>query len=373
RVAHEVHAAALPGRLEHLGCRGLDAFVAVADHEFHATQAAPVQAAQELGHERLGFAGADLQAQHFALTFGVHAYSDYYGHAHDTPGLARLHVRGVDPQVRPVALDLAVQERANTLVEFAAQAADLALGDAAHPQRLDQVVHRARGDAVHVGFLDHGGERLLGRAPRLQELGEVAALAQLGDLQLDAAGTRVPRALAVAVAAVDPLGALLVIAGAATPFDIELHEALGHELHHLAQHVDVGSLLGEFGQCHSGGGHRGNLLGQVGGSHLNHIRDHDGHPDRHSYRRAASRFGLRPTRLAATKDLHHFLGHQPARVMMPLLMAHGSWLMAHGSWLMAHRLRRRRERFAVVLLHVSETVGHFCRFCVGVLGPISVR
>ena len=26
---------------------------------------------------------------------------------------------------------------------------------------------------------------------------------------------------------------------------------------------------------------------------------------------AASRFGLRPTRLAATKDLHHFLGHQP--------------------------------------------------------------
>src|SRR5450755_2104106 len=29
-------------------------------------------------------------------------------------------------------------------------------------------------------------------------------------------------------------------------------------------------------------------------------------------RRAASRFGLRPTRLAATKDLHHFLGHQPS-------------------------------------------------------------
>jgi hypothetical protein len=48
----------------------------------------------------------------------------------------------------------------------------------------------------------------------------------------------------------------------------------------------------------------------VGGSHLNHIRDHDGHPDRDRRRRAASRFGLRPTRLAAMKDLHHFLGHQ---------------------------------------------------------------
>ncbi len=40
------------------------------------------------------------------------------------------------------------------------------------------------------------------------------------------------------------------------------------------------------------------------------IRDHDGHPDRDRRRRAASRFGLRPTRLAATKDLHHSLGHQ---------------------------------------------------------------
>src|SRR6185436_18184618 len=43
--------------------------------------------------------------------------------------------------------------------------------------------------------------------------------------------------------------------------DVELHQPLGHELHHLAQHVDVGSLLGELGQCHSGGGHRGYLLG----------------------------------------------------------------------------------------------------------------
>src|SRR5450755_4953698 len=51
---------------------------------------------------------------------------------------------------------------------------------------------------------------------------------------------------------------------------------------------------------------------KVDGSHLNLIRAHDGHPERDSRRYAASRFGLRPTRLAAMKDLHHFLGHQPA-------------------------------------------------------------
>src|SRR5207237_1156665 len=93
-----------------------------------------------------------------------------------------------------------------------------------------------------------------------QERREVAALAELGDLQLNAASARVPGALAVAVAAVQALRRLLVVAGAAARLDVQLHQPLGHELHYLAQHVDVGSLLGELGQCHSGGGHRGNLL-----------------------------------------------------------------------------------------------------------------
>jgi len=68
---------------------------------------------------------------------------------------------------------------------------------------------------LHIGLLDDGSERLLGRAPRLQELGEVAALAQLGDLQLDAAGPSVPDALAVAFAAVEALGGILLVVGGA--------------------------------------------------------------------------------------------------------------------------------------------------------------
>jgi len=101
---------------------------------------------------------------------------------------------------------------------------------------------------LHIGFLDDGRERLLGGAPGFKELGRVAALTQLGDLQLDAAGTGVPGAFAVAVAAVEALGGiLLVVGGAAAALDIEFHQALGHELHHLAQDVDVGSLLGKLG------------------------------------------------------------------------------------------------------------------------------
>jgi hypothetical protein len=89
------------------------------------------------------------------------------------------------------------------------------------------------------------------RASGVQELWQAAALAQLGDLQLDTAGPRVPGAIAITVAAVQPLGRLLVVAGAAAPVDVELHQALRHELHHLAQHVDVGPLLGEVSQCQS--------------------------------------------------------------------------------------------------------------------------
>ncbi len=63
----------------------------------------------------------DLQAEHLALALGVHAHRHYHRHADDAPGLARLDVGGVDPQVRPVAFDLAVQERADALVELAAQ------------------------------------------------------------------------------------------------------------------------------------------------------------------------------------------------------------------------------------------------------------
>ena len=37
-----------------------------------------------------------------------------------------LHVRGVDPQVRPVLLDQVVEERAHALIELFAQPADLA-------------------------------------------------------------------------------------------------------------------------------------------------------------------------------------------------------------------------------------------------------
>jgi hypothetical protein len=85
----------------------------------------------------------------------------------------------------------------------------VALGDAAHAHRLDQIVHRAGRDALDVGFLDHRGQRLLRQPPRLEEEREVATHAKLGDAQLHLPGPRLPVPIPIAVALRQPLGALL--------------------------------------------------------------------------------------------------------------------------------------------------------------------
>jgi hypothetical protein len=109
---------------------------------------------------------------------------------------------------------------------------------------------------LHVGFLDHRGERLLGHPARLQEAGEVAAAAQLGDAQLDRAGPRLPVAIAIAVAVVRPLGAALAVRGAGEATDLELHQPLRGEADHLAQEIGVRALLQQRAKAHHLIGHR---------------------------------------------------------------------------------------------------------------------
>ena len=87
-------------------------------------------------------------------------------------------------QIKPKPFGLSWRRISVRMATFATPTAmmpaHLAFGDAARAHRLDRVVDRARRDALHVGLLDHRGERLLGHASRLQEAGEVGALPQLG-------------------------------------------------------------------------------------------------------------------------------------------------------------------------------------------------
>ena len=129
-VAHDVHAAALPGGVEHLGDRRLEPLVGVGDAEIDASEAAPGELAQEGGPEGLGLGGADVHAQDLAPAVGVDAGGDDDGDRDDaTPG-ADLDVGGVDPEIRPVTLDRALEKRLDPLVDLRAQAAHLTFGDA---------------------------------------------------------------------------------------------------------------------------------------------------------------------------------------------------------------------------------------------------
>src|SRR6201996_7040990 len=228
----------------------------VGDHRLDAAKAAPGELAQERGPERLGFRRADIHAENLAPAIGIDADRNDHRHRDDASLAAHLHVGGVDPQVRPVALDRAMQEGLHLVVDLRAQPADLAFGDAAHPHRLDQIVDRAGRNTLHIGFLDHRGERLLGHPPRLQEAGEVRALAQLGNTQLDRAGAGLPIAVAIAVALHQALNALLAVARARHGADLQLHQTLGRKTDHLAQQIGIRGLLHERAQVHHLVGHR---------------------------------------------------------------------------------------------------------------------
>jgi hypothetical protein len=177
---------------------------------------------------------ADGHAEDLAPPVGVDADGDNDRDRDDVVVAPRLDVGGIQPNIGPLALDRAAQEGVHPLVDLAAQARDLALGDAFHPHGPHQVVDRAGRDALDVGFLDHGGQRLLGQAARFEEAREVAAAPELRDAQLDRARAGLPIAVAVAVALVAPLGAALAVSGAAQGFGLQLHHALGGEADHLA-------------------------------------------------------------------------------------------------------------------------------------------
>jgi hypothetical protein len=279
-VAHEMHPAALPGSAEHARDRRLDAFVRIRDHQLAPGQASALQPAQELNPEGLGLQDADRhaavgkRADHqrrpwfpgsLAAAVGVDGDRDGHRDRDDAPGLAHLHVSRVDPEIGPIAFDGALEESPHPLVDLLAQATHLALRDAGHAQRLDQRVDRSRRDALHIGFLDHCRQRLLGDPARLQETREIASLPELGDVQIDRPGAGLPRPVAVPVALRQPVPRALAIGGAGQALHLELHQPLGGKADHLAQEIGVAALLQQGAKGDPVVGHRGDLRSGVAG------------------------------------------------------------------------------------------------------------
>ncbi len=238
QVAGKVHPAALPGATLQLPPDRLgQAHVGIADHELDRAQAALLERNQELAPEALVFAVADLEAEQLAAAVSVHAHGHYDGPGADLQGLAQaaVEVGGIEVDVGVTALlQRPVQEGLHLHVDVGADAADLGSGDAAlHAQGCHQGIDLAGGDAADVGLHDDAVEGLIDAAAGLQDRGQVAARAQLGDHQVDVAdlGGQAPRPVAIAVA--EPIVTALVALGAEHGSNLQLDQLLQAVAHDL--------------------------------------------------------------------------------------------------------------------------------------------
>ena len=157
------------------------------------------------------------------------------------PPSRTLEVGGVEPQIRPFALDRPLEEGLRPARRSPCTACDTwLLRDAGQAHRLHQLVDPPGRDAADPGLLDHRDQRLLGGLARLQEGREVASPGAAWGCAAGASPAACRGvALAIAVAVVEPIAGALVPAGADQPLDIGFHQALQHRLRHARRKVAV--------------------------------------------------------------------------------------------------------------------------------------
>src|SRR5919112_3288946 len=206
----------------------LQAPVSVAGYEPHPTEPSGYQRTQEGAPEGALLARTNVEAQNLPFA-GFPVHPDGYDHRHrgNPPVLAGFDVGGVDPDVGVSAFERSVTEALHLLIQFLTKFRYPTLGDAAHPQRLHQLIHLAGGDAMDVGFLNDRRQCSLGLPTWLQRRGEVATVSDPGHLQLHRPHPRVPGALAVSVALPGAPGGSLMTRGPYVLFYLHLHECLG--------------------------------------------------------------------------------------------------------------------------------------------------
>ena len=255
-IAHEVNTTPLPRRSEHLSDGSLQAFVRVRDDEPDALQPALLQAAQEPEPEDGRLRRAETEPEDLAPAVSVHARGDYGRHRHDTPVLAHFQVSRVEPQIRPISLDRPLQKGVHPDIDALAQLRHLAFRDPAHPHRLHEVVHLAGRHALDPRLLDHRHQSLLGGATRLQKAGEVRALPQLRDLQIERPQPRIEGAVAIPVTLRRALLVAFVAARTDLALDVVGHQPPQHLLGQLLHEIAPAALQQSVEKWHRVVGHR---------------------------------------------------------------------------------------------------------------------
>src|SRR5215467_13197102 len=109
-VAHPMPPTALPAGAEH-------ARDGVAQPVMGVREAALDQSLQKARPERLRLRGADAKTDDLAPAFGGDGDSDYCSDRDDAAAVAHLKVGGVEPQIRPFAIERAVEKGSDPLID----------------------------------------------------------------------------------------------------------------------------------------------------------------------------------------------------------------------------------------------------------------
>ncbi len=107
----------------------------IGDDELHTAHTSTREPTQELRPERLGFGSADSHAQNLAPAIGLDADGDD-GNGNNATTAPDLQIDGIDPETGSIALHGSFEEGLHLDIDLFAQAAHLALGDAAHTHAL---------------------------------------------------------------------------------------------------------------------------------------------------------------------------------------------------------------------------------------------
>jgi hypothetical protein len=235
-----MRAAALPASTGQRGRDRVDeAGMRVRADQPHAGEAARDQTADERQPGGAVLGGDDVEAERFAEAVPVDADRVHDADVDRPPTLPALDHQRIKRHVRVGrTVERSAPEVLDDRIEALRQPRDLALRHPLDAQLLHQLLHPPRRDAGQVRVGDHRHERLLSPAARLQQpVREVRALAQPRHRELDRADPRVPVALPVAVAAVDPLRRALTVTSAAHGLRVGAHQSFRELLDHRPQQI----------------------------------------------------------------------------------------------------------------------------------------
>src|ERR1051326_5845750 len=216
----------------------------ITGHEFDTGQTARHQAAQERMPERTILTRSDIEPEDLTLSVLVDADGDDDRHTDDAVLLPDLHKGRIQLHIGVRAIEFARAKALYLRVQCLAQPADLALRDAAHAKRLDQVVHAPRSNAVDIPLFDHGNQRPLTAAAWLQHCRVIATVANTRDPQFDTANARVPTPVAIPVPFTAPSSRALVLVSADVLDNLGFHQLLRHQPDALTQKIHVLVKLG---------------------------------------------------------------------------------------------------------------------------------